>query len=430
MPNPTPLTPAPTLRRRSTLALGLGLGLGTGSTQAQTGQRLTIAAYPKLDAIVKAALPAWQAQHPGVEVEVISREMNDHHTAMVTALSTGSHLPDLMTLEVGYLGRFAQGRGLLDLRQAPFHAERLEKRFVPYTWQQAHNTRGELLALPSDIGPGTLLYRHDILQRAGLTEADLTSSWQGFLAAGKQIRARTGAFLLAHARDMKDILIRTGIQPGEGLYYSKDNRVLVRSPRFVRAFELAAQVRREGLDAKVYNWSSDWTEGFRRGVIATQMIGAWLAGFLNSWLAPKTRGLWRAAHLPEGSFAAYGGSFYAMPAKGEPSRRALAWDLLQHLTLNRQLLLDAFQAHDIFPALVDTFDDPFFDEPLPFLGGQPARRIWREAARNIRAVEVHRQDAFADEVINTELDKVLVRGKDVASALGDAERLLARRAHR
>jgi multiple sugar transport system substrate-binding protein len=33
-------------------------------------------------------------------------------------------------------------------------------------------------------------------------------------------------------------------------------------------------------------------------------------------------------------------------------------------------------------------------------------------------------------VINTELDKVLDRGKDILVALADAERLLQRRAHR
>jgi len=414
--------------RRAGLGLTLGLWAGVGGATA--APRLTVAAYPKLDAIVRAALPAWQAKHPGVTVEVISRELNDHHTAMITALSTASHLPDVMALEVGYLGRFAQGRGLLDLRQAPLHGERLRSRFVPYTWGQAHNRRGELLALPSDIGPGTLLYRHDILQRAGLQEAALTRSWDDYIAAGRQIRARTGAYLLAHARDIKDILIRTQVPAGAGLYFGAANEVLVRSPRFVRAFELARSVRREGLDARVYAWSGDWTEGFRRGSIATQMLGAWLTGFLGSWLAPKTKGLWRAAQLPENAFAAYGGSFYALPAKADPARRALAWDLMQTLTLDRELLLSAFQAHDIFPALVDTFDDPFFEQALPFLGGQPARTLWREAARRIQPVAVHRQDAFADEVINTELDKVLTRGKDIPSALGDAERLLQLRANR
>ena len=68
--------------------------------------------------------------------------------------------------------------------------------------------------------------------------------------------------------------------------------------------------------------------------------------------------------------------------------------------------------------------------PLPFLGGQKARALWRDAARRISAVEVHKQNNFADEVIGTELDNVLDHGKDIGRALADAERLLARRAHR
>ena len=43
---------------------------------------------------------------------------------------------------------------------------------------------------------------------------------------------------------------------------------------------------------------------------------------------------------------------------------------------------------------------------------------------------MHKQDAFAGEVIDTELDKVLDHGKPVATALADAARLLARRANR
>ena len=83
-----------------------------------------------------------------------------------------------------------------------------------------------------------------------------------------------------------------------------------------------------------------------------------------------------------------------------------------------------------FPALLEAFDDPFFEQPIAFLGGQPARVGWRDAARRIAAVDVHKQDAFASEVIDTELDKVLDRGKDITTALADAQRLLQQRAFR
>ncbi len=391
---------------------------------------LTVAAFPAVDEIVRASLPAWYALHPEVEVKVVSREVNDHHTAMTTALSTAKGLPDVMALEVGYLGRFAQGSGLQDLSRPPYSLRNDQQRFVPYAFDQASTATGAVLAVPTDIGPGTLLYRTDLLRRSGLSESDLTTSWTGYVTAGIKIKAATGAYLMAHARDMKDILIRTGLGPGEGLYFDQNSQPVVTSPRFVRAFELAREVRRQRLDAKVTAWSADWSEGFKRGTIATQMSGAWLAGHLNNWLAPSTRGQWRAAQLPEGAFAAYGGSFFAMARLGDAERKPMAWAFIRFITMNRDLQLAAFKTQDAFPALLDAHQDPFFEQPLPFLGGQVARRDWREAASHIRAVPVHKQDAFAREVIDTELDKVLDRGKDIPTALADAQRLLLLRARR
>jgi multiple sugar transport system substrate-binding protein len=397
---------------------------------AQAQQSLTIAAYPAIDEIVKSAIPAWKRLHPNVDIKVVSRQFSDHHTAMTTALSTSFYLPDVMALEVGYLGRFAQGGGLDDLSKPPYDIQRYQSRWVPYAYQQATSRKGAVVAAPTDIGPGTLLYRTDILAKAGLSDADLTGSWEGYVANGAKIKAATGAYLMAHARDMKDIVIRTGIQPGEGLYFDSQSKVLVTSPRFVRAFELARKVRQGKLDAKVSAWSSEWTEGFKRGTIATQMTGAWLAGHLNTWLAPNTKGQWRAAQLPEGAFAAYGGTFFAVPHGTPAAHKPLAWEFIKLMTLNREVQLSAFKSQDAFPSLLETYDDPFFERPIEFLGGQDARIGWRTAARRITAVSVHKQDAFADEVIDTELDKVLDRGKDIKTALADAERLLKQRAFR
>jgi multiple sugar transport system substrate-binding protein len=393
-------------------------------------QSLTIAAFPAVDEIVRSAIPAWKKLHPNVDIKVVSRQFADHHTAMTTALSTSFYLPDVMALEVGYVGRFAQGGGLENLAKEPYNIQKFQARYVPYAYAQATNRAGAVVAAPADIGPGTLLYRADILSRAKITEAELTRSWDSYVDSGIKIKAATGSYLMAHARDMKDILIRAGIKPGEGLYFDGQSNVLVNTPRFVRAFELARKVRQNKLDARVGAWTNEWSEGFKRGTISTQMTGAWLAGHLNNWLAPDTKGLWRAAQLPENAFAAYGGTFFAI-ARGAPSaHKLLAWEFIQMMTLNRELQLSAFKAQDAFPALLEAYDDPFFELPIAFLGEQKARLGWREATKKIVAVSVHKQDAFADEVINTELDKVLDRGKDITLALADAQRLLQKRALR
>ena len=397
-----------------------------GASFAQTV--LHIAAFPAVDEIAKAAIPAFKKKHPDVEVKITSRAFADHHTAMTTALSTSSKLPDVMVVEHGYVGRFAEGGGLEDLGAAPYNMQVQRARIVPFAYAQGTSTNGALVAMPTDMGPGTLLYRTDILKKSGLTEADLTQSWDSFVNSGLKIKSATGAYLVAHARDIKDIMIRADLKNGESIYIDKNGKVLVDSPRFVRAFEMAKKVRDQKLDGKIGAWSNEWSEGFKRGTIATQMSGAWLAGHLNNWLAPETKGLWRAAQLPEKAFGSWGGSFYSIP-KGAKNK-ALAADFIQMMTLTPALQLAAFKSQDAFPALVETHKDAFFDQPIEFLGGQKARLIWREAAQKINAVNVHKLDPIADEIINTELDKVLDQGKDVRTALADAKALLERRVKR
>ncbi|MDD2920209.1 extracellular solute-binding protein [Rhodoferax sp.] len=401
--------------------------VSAGLAQAQS-QTVSVTAYPAVDEIIKAAIPLWKRTHPNVEIKLVSRAFDDHHTAMTTALSTSSNLPDVMALEFSYVGRFAAGDGLEDLSQTPYRIKDTQARFVPFAFKQATTKTGAVVAAPTDIGPGTLLYRVDVLKKAGVTEAELTESWDSFVASGAKIKAGTGAYLMAHARDMKDILIRSNVKPGDGLYFDAAGKVVVDSPRFVRAFELARKVRQQKLDGKIGAWSTEWSQGFKNGTIATQMSGAWLAGHMATWIAPSTRGLWRVAQLPEKSWAAWGGTFYVIPKAAK--NKALAWEFIQLMILNRDVQLNAFKMQDAFPALLAAHTDPFYEQPIEFLGGQKARLLWREAALKINAINVHKLDPIADEIINTELDKVLDQGKDILMALADAKALLERRARR
>ncbi|MDT7838134.1 ABC transporter substrate-binding protein [Aquabacterium sp. OR-4] len=426
------------LSRRGLLAAGAGgaatLSVWPAAVTASEGRAprevLTIAAFPLIDEIGRAALSRWRTLHPEVALRILTRQYIDHHTAMTTALSTARGLPDVMALEASFVGRYARGTGLLDLRQPPFGIEQLRDRVVPYAYQQAVTATGAVVAMPTDIGPGTMLWRTDILGRAGLDGNAIGRSWDDYLAAGRQIKARTGAFLVAAAQEIKDIALRDGRQPGEGLYYDADSRALADTPRFERAFEIALRARQAGLDARLTAWTNEWAEGYKRGKLATALSGAWLVGQLATWVAPETRGLWRAAQLPGPTYAAYGGTFYALPRQADARRRALAWDYIRLMTLDTGQQLAAFKQQDAFPALREVHQDAFFDGPVAFLGDQPARRLWREAAARIDAMPVHRQNAFADEVVNTELDNVLTRAKPIRSALADAQRLLQRRALR
>lgn len=411
-------------RRALVAAIIAGLWGGV----AQAGTTITVAAFPALDAAVKAAIPLYKKQHPDVDIKLVSLAFADHHVAMTTSLATGSNLPDVMAIEVGFIGKFAESGGLEDLAKPPYNAMQYKDRFSRFTIPLAMKPGGGLAAMPTDIGPGTLLYRKDLMDKAKVSEAELTRSWESYINAGKKLKAATGAYLMASAADLKDIYIRSGLKDGEGVYFDKAGKSVVDSPRFAKAFELAREAHAAGVDGRIGAWTNEWSEGFKRGQIGSQMMGAWLAGHLQTWLAPNTKGAWRAAQLPGGAFASWGGSFYAIPSKA--ANKAAAWDFIKFMTLDKGMQIEAFRKLDAFPALVEAQQDSFINQPIPFLGGQKARQLWKVSASRIPALEVDKYDAIAAEIVNAELEKVLETNKDIPKALADAKALIERRARR
>jgi multiple sugar transport system substrate-binding protein len=435
-------TPGAVAGGRRAALLGLAaLGLAPAAAWARDAAAeplvLRVASFPDLDRGVRAALAAFQRRQPGVQVRITALGVSDHHTAMTTALATGANVPDLMAIDVDYIGRLSRSAGLHNLAAAPFLGAAgaandagppAQQRLAAYALVAAQPRPGVQAALPVDIGPGALFYRADLLQRVGVDEAQLTRSWAGFIDAGRRLRQQTGAYLVAHAADLADIGIRSGLAAGEGVYFDGQGRPLVETPRFVRAFERARAARQAGIDGRMRAWTNEWTQALRSGRVAAQMMGSWLAGHLKNWIAPGAAGLWRAAQLPEGAFAAWGGSYYAIPkAARQP---ALAWEMLQLMALDKAQQVAAFQALDAFPALLDAQADAVMDELLPYLGGQPARQLWRTAAARIAPTASDRYDPIAGLVVQAELMKVLDQGKGVAAALGDARRTIERRVRR
>jgi len=264
--------------------------------------------------------------------------------------------------------------------------------------------------MPADIGPGALFYRKDLLDKAGVSEAELTKSWDSYIESGKKVKAATGAYLLASAVDIKDIYIRSGLKDGEGIYFNKKGEPLINTPRFQKAFELAKAARTAGIDGKIGAWSNEWSEGFKRDKIASQMMGAWLAGHLNNWIAPESKGKWRSAQLPNGAFA--------------------SWEFIKFLTLTKEMQLEAFRALDAFPSLIEAQSDPFLDQPIAYLGDQKARQLWKVSADKIKAIAVDKYDPIANDVVNAELDKVLEQNKDIKTALVDAQAQVKKRVRR
>ncbi len=396
--------------------------------QAQDQQQkttITVAVFPDLDSVIKAILPAFNALYPDIQVKLEVNGYSDHHTKLLTELAAGKGVPDLTAVEIGYISKFAASGGLVDLSKPPYNAEAFKDLYVNYAWQQAHTQDGRLIALPVDIAPGTLFWRRDIFAARGVNINDI-KTWDDYIAAGKKLTYdANGDGKIDHWLVPNAGTIAQGLWGGPTGFFDAQGKCIVTSQKFVNAFTIAKKIRDAGYDAQIAPWSNEWYEAFRKGTVATEVSGAWLLGHFKNWMCPKTAGKWGVAQLPGNTWQSWGGSFYAIPQASQ--HKAAAWELLKFLTTNPTIQLMAFKVTGAFPAVKSVWEDPIFEQPVPFLGGQKARLIWREAVMHITGTPTNVNDAMAAEIVNDELNQVLTQNKPIKDALAEAQKMIERR---
>ena len=406
-------------------ALVLTAALLSSLTFAQK-TTLTVAGFPNLTDVITAAAKVYEQQNPDVDIKVVSKQFADHHTALLTALASGSGAPDVAAIEIGYISQFASAGGFVDLSQAPYNAGEVDNNTVQYALEQATTSDGRLIAMPTDLGPGTMFYRRDILDKMGVKPEEIGQSWDSYLEFGRALK-KQGLYLIPNATRIYNAYIRSNAPQGEGLYFDADGNPTVNSERFTKAFELAKTIRDEGMDLNVGDFTPEWAAAFQDGQAATELDGFWLTGWLQDTV-PDTSGKWGVTTLPADSYVSWGGSFYAIPEQSQNKEQA--WDFIKFLTTNPDTQLLAFQTIGAFPADKTVYDNAIFQEPVPFLGGQKGYEVAINVAQKINGQPVNPNDNLASEIVTDQLTQVLTEGKDISSALSEAQSLIERRVSR
>lgn len=407
------------------LILALLAASVTVGVWAQEKVTITVAVYPDLDSVIKAVLPAFNALYPDIEVKLEVAGYVDHHTKLLTVLAAGIGVPDVVAVEIGYIAKFAAEGGLVDLAKPPYNAEAYANLYVPYAWKQSHTLDGRLIAMPADIAPATMFWRRDVFAERGVS-IDEIKTWEDFITAGKRLTydadgdGKIDHWLIDNAPDLAYVL-----WGGPTEFFDDQGNCVVDSERFVRAFQIAKEIRDNGLDAQIGQWTGEWYGAFQKGTVAVQIIGAWMLGHFKNWICPETAGLWGAAQLPGGLYMQRGGSWYAIPEAS--AHKEAAWKLVKFLTTNPDVQLRAFEVTSAFPAVKAVWDDPIFEEPIPFLAGQQARLLWKDAVFHITGAPTNLNDPIALEIVMDALNRVLQEGYPIEDALKEAKELIEKR---
>ena len=382
------------------------------TSSADAANTLTLWHY---DDRLQLVAQGFEQANPGVKVDIKSYWPNNpYFPELRSALKDGKGAPDLAVVYGSQLAQLVAVGGLADLAAAPFDGSKLEKDMVATLWRPALFD-GKLFGVPWSVEPAALWYRADILKGAGLdSEPDKVQAkaqtWEDLFALGQALKAKKdGLTLLPDATD----IFWTAVGQ-QGLGWFDGTRVLVRQ-KGVKAATLAAKARKLKLDAN--------TDANDLSVLLRQNLAVgWLASPSTqptiAQFAPETAGTWRAIPVPDGPVV-YGNSYMVLPEQGK--KQELAWKLLQYLCATIGAQNQAFTASRAFPAFKPAWDDPLYDQPVEFFGGQVVYRAWAEVVEKAPASTISQYDEQASDAVINELKQMLFSNTDPEKAMASAE---------
>ena len=358
--------------------------------------------------------------NPGVQLNYVKIAAADVYTKMELAASSGSGLPDVVLLEDSHLRQIAKLGVLADISG---FAKQYTSKFVAAKWQQTA-LNNKIYGFPWDIGPVALFYNRDVFKKAGVNPASLTT-WAKWLAAGKTIKAKTGASLWEQSKAQNDGRFFEDLlwQEGSGYVNDKGHVSIDKDPRALAALNVLGQGWKTGVLGDDPEWTDAWYKAIDSGQVATLPMAAWMGGFMESWLAPNGKGKWGVEPLPAfqpgGSTSANDGGSDLSVTK--TANQTLATAYIKNLLATPFVQAQVWKASGFFPSLLSAWRTPFTTAPDPYFGGEAVQKVFATAAKAIPKAYVYSTDyQQMNSIMSSEIQKFGLGHETAQQALNSA----------
>jgi multiple sugar transport system substrate-binding protein len=376
--------------------------------------------WPTHDKGYEAIIKGFNAIYPDIHVKW--EMLPNAAETLSTALAAGSGLPDVTAIEINNIDRFVLQGGFEDLLKPPYNAGKYKEDFVAYQWAQASTPDGKLLAMPWDIGPASMFYRRDVLEKAGLASdpesvAKMLSTWKDYIEVGQKVaKPDQNIFWTDNASEIPYIYF------AHKNFFDEKYNIAINNPKTLEVLQYAKQIRDLKLDAKSTLWTEEWYATMRNGEAATIISGCWFGSFLKNVVDPDGAGRWGVIPIPQDPQQNWGGSFLAIPEKA--ANKEAAWAFVEYVTATVEGQNGIFKSVDYYPAYKPAWKDPVYQEGDPFFGGQKTRELWMNIANAPGKIITTPMDAAAEKAFSGEVAKMLNEGLDPQATIAAAEKAI------
>lgn len=327
----------------------------------------------------------FEAKYPKIQVDVVNVGSGaDEYTKLRTALKAGKGAPDVAQIEYQYISSFRLTNDLLDL--APYGAGDLADEYVDWVWNQV-TTGDSVWSIPQDSGPLGNLYRSDIYQKAGITEAPAT--WDDYAADAAIIKEKTGSYISDMPGNdpgqMVGLFWQAGAKPF-GYDGDKTVKVDLASPEALKVVNFWNDLIQKDLVSVDPDFNDAYYQGLSTDKYAGWITAAWAPVFLQGTVA-NTSGKWTAAAIPQWNAGDnvsgnWGGSSDAVLSSSE--NPIAAYELSKFINNDPESTLKFANEQFLFPTLKSTLADPAFSgQESAFYGGQKVNELFSQISDTV-----------------------------------------------
>ncbi len=419
-PTQPPATGAPVATEAPTVA---GPTTAPATPAPKAPVKITLWTYPDDDLYFNASLPDFNQQNPEITIEVIKLDTGDLDEKLTTSLVGGTGAPDLVDLEEGYVGKYGAQGGMVNLLDDPYNIKQYEEFFPAFAWDAGYSAdKSKFYFLNYSLSPCVIHYRRSLFEKAGLPSDPeevrklLCTDWEAYLSAGEKLAKAAGPWFLDSAGEIFNVYWAQN----SASYFDAQGRLSLNNETYLKGLTLAKTARDKGLDAKMTLWTPEWENSFNQSTVATYLSGDWLQGLIKVYGGDATKGDWGMTPVPGKIGTPLTGSTLCITEQS--ANKDAAWKFFSYFGFNAKPQLQMYVMTFCFPGYKPAWDDPVMQEPVEWYGGQKARLVSVEVAKNFwERPAITKYNRPIRDVIDVEIAEVLDKGKDPAQALADAE---------
>ena len=283
---------------------------------------------------VRPLLDRFEAEHPGVRVEVQQLPWTSAHEKLLTAFA-GRATPDVAQLGTTWVPELQALGALVDLTPRVRQSAEVDQAdYFAGAWD-TNVLDGRVWGVPWYVDTRLLFYRTDLFRAAGLDAMPTTwAGWEDAMRRVQAVQPEGGYPILLPVNEFEPPLI-LALNTAD-LLRDGDRYGNFRSAGFRRAFAFYVGLYRAGLAPATSGTEiSNLYQEFGRGRFASTLTGPWNIGEFKRRLPPEVQDDWGTAPLPgpdagtPGVSIVGGSSLVVFERSAHPDE---AWALVEYLS--------------------------------------------------------------------------------------------------